>query len=404
MLPAQLTAASFSAYAPEARALAVRNLTILNALPLSFLPLLLRELMAYDWRFPAERLDLDQQFRYLNSLQTAQLASLVQPFTALHVSPELQRSDWVNQPAAFSEQLSAYLWSTHQMDAFRKASVDYVHTLNAAKPKPPPLPVPRVSMIVIGKGAGETRRPLFRKLRRYGTHYTAVQPGDGFSDLLDVAAKRASTQPIEFAHWYIDGSSPQAAPSGLATVSYEALRPIRSALIRKMSSAMQPNGGGPELLRSQLASLQPTDLGMRDGGATGILNRFQLSLLTEGSGTQIFSTTFVQWAAREVLRRAQPLTLVARFSPRQREAMVQSPDALHSAAAVLDPDGSLVDADMAAYYTWINQGRLPGSEDARFLVWFEDHAEAFACAPHLKAGAANGDSIRLKDVAFQLSA
>ena len=41
-----------------------------------------------------------------------------------------------------------------------------------------------------------------------------------------------------------------------------------------------------------------------------MLNRFQLSLLTEGSGTQVFSTTFVQWAAREALRRAQPLTLV----------------------------------------------------------------------------------------------
>ena len=39
-----------------------------------------------------------------------------------------------------------------------------------------------------------------------------------------------------------------------------------------------------------------------------VLERFKVSLLTEGSGTQIFSTSFAQWAAREALRRAQPLT------------------------------------------------------------------------------------------------
>ncbi len=52
-----------------------------------------------------------------------------------------------------------------------------------------------------------------------------------------------------------------------------------------------------------------------------MLNRFQLSLLTEGSGTQVFATTFVQWAAREALRRAQPLTVFTPFrSAPAREA------------------------------------------------------------------------------------
>jgi len=58
---------------------------------------------------------------------------------------------------------------------------------------------------------------------------------------------------------------------------------------------------------------------MKNTGGDAVLNRFQLSVLTEGSGTQIYSTTFVQWAARELLRRAQPLTLLARFAPRLRE-------------------------------------------------------------------------------------
>jgi len=41
-----------------------------------------------------------------------------------------------------------------------------------------------------------------------------------------------------------------------------------------------------------------------------------------------------------------------------------------------DPEGSLIDADMGAYYTWLNQQRLPGAEASRFVVWFEGHGEA----------------------------
>jgi hypothetical protein len=52
-----------------------------------------------------------------------------------------------------------------------------------------------------------------------------------------------------------------------------------------------------------------------------VLSRFQVSVLTEGSGTQVFSTTFVQWAAREAFRRAQPLTLLLRFAPASGRAL-----------------------------------------------------------------------------------
>jgi len=49
----------------------------------------------------------------------------------------------------------------------------------------------------------------------------------------------------------------------------------------------------------------------------------------------------------------------------------------------LDPVGSLVDADMGAYYHWINQQRLPGADQSTFLVWFEGHNQALVVAPSL---------------------
>ena len=64
----------------------------------------------------------------------------------------------------------------------------------------------------------------------------------------------------------------------------------------------------------------------------------------------------------------------------------------------LDPAGALIDADMNAYYTWINQQRLPGAEQAGFLVWFEGHKEAVAIGPGLKRGTEDSSAISLREI------
>jgi hypothetical protein len=63
--------------------------------------------------------------------------------------------------------------------------------------------------------------------------------------------------------------------------------------------------------------------------------------------------------------------------------------------ADVDASGSLVDADMAAYYHWINQQRLPGYERSSFLVWFEDHNEALAIGPAMPRGASSSSETDL---------
>ena len=39
----------------------------------------------------------------------------------------------------------------------------------------------------------------------------------------------------------------------------------------------------------------------------------------------------------------------------------------------LDSEGSLLDADMSAYYVWLDQQRLSGSARSSFITWFEGH-------------------------------
>jgi len=130
-----------------------------------------------------------------------------------------------------------------------------------------------------------------------------------------------------------------------------------------------------------------------DQAGDQVLERFKVKLLTEGSGTQIFSTSFAQWAAREVLRLAQALTLLVRFAPRQRQRPMNELLANGKANVELDPLGSLIDADMGAYYHWINQQRLPGADRSSFLVWFEGHNQALAIAPSLPRGTESSTEI-----------
>ncbi len=117
---------------------------------------------------------------------------------------------------------------------------------------------------------------------------------------------------------------------------------------------------GPEELRTNLARLLPTDLGM-DKAGDAVLDRFQVKLLTEGSGTQIFSTTFAQWTAREALRRAQPLTLLVRFAPRQRQKPMNELLSSTNGNPELDFTGSLVDADMGCLLSLDQPAAAAGS-------------------------------------------
>jgi hypothetical protein len=400
MLPPELKPESFNAYHPEAKPLITGYIPALQPLPLSFVPSLLREVIDYDFKFPAERRALERELNNLESLSTVdhrdQQKDWFRGFAQITLSHELEKFDWVNLPAQFVEQLSTHLWATHQLDAFRKAATDYADRLRAAVPPEPP-PIPRLGIAVIGQGAVASEEPLFRKLRPHGGYFSAVRPEGGLRVLLDAVADRAKAHPVSFGHWYVDGGQEAEHSSALTCVSYHALEPVRVALLRKMRAEIEKPGMGPEALRTLLAQMNPTELGLGKAGDS-VLDRFQVKLLTEGSGTQIFSTTFAQWTAREALRRAQPCTLLVRFAPRQRQQPMNELLSETHDQAELDPLGSLIDADFGAYYNWINQQRLPGSEQSSFLAWFENHNEAVVIGPAMPRGTESAKPTDLREL------
>jgi hypothetical protein len=393
--PSELSPTDFKLYPSLARKVASDNVELFHQLPITFIALLLRELIDWDWKFPAERDELDRQLTYLKSVPAEQLQKLLAPFAKLTLSSELESLDWVNDPTQFSEKLSSHLWATHQIDFFRSAAVEFFETVNRALPEPSP-GTPRLGIVIVGKGVTATPFPLFRKLRPHGTYFEQVKPTGALQVLLQAVQARAGTHTVPYAHWYIDGGVAEGVRGSAVTcVSYAALTGVRGILQEKMRRMFE-SGIGSETIRSAFARMRPEDLGI--ASVDPILSRFEVSVLTEGSGTQIFSTTFVQWASREALRRARPLTILARFAPRQRE---QGMAELLSEAKVpptLDPHGSLIDADMDAYYNWINQQRLTGSEKSSFLAWFEGGHEAVAIGPAFSSGSADNSQVEMQEL------
>ena len=393
MQPRDLNAESFSGYPEEAKKLVVEHLDVLRELPLSFLPGLLREAIEYDSKFPAERKAIDRELKILSGLSPEQRREWFRDFDDFTLSSQLEHFDWINLPAQFTEQLSAYLWSTHQLDAYRNAATAYGGRLQAGVTTEP-LPMPRMGVAVIGQGVATYEGVLFKNLRKHGTYFNRVKPDGGLEMLLAAVGERAQKAPVSYEHWYVDGGEAAKHSSLLTCVSYREMEPVREALLKNMQAQIQQPGMGPEELRTHLARMTPADLGMKDAGDQ-VMSRFKLKVLTEGSGTQIFSTSFAQWTAREALRRAQPLTLLVRFAPRQRQRpMNELLSNTHSGVEV-DPAGSLVDADMAAYYHWINQQRLMGYERSAFLVWFEGHNEALAIGPTMPRGVSSSSEVDL---------
>jgi len=392
MLPIDMKPEQFKGYPPESRKLVTNYLGALQALPLSFVPNLLREAIDYDFKFPAERRALERELENLQSVSTSHSgeSSLenqkdwFEGFARITLSTQLEQMDWVNSPAQFVEQLSTHLWATHQVDAFRKAATDYADRLHGKVPPERP-PIPRLGIAVIGQNVSNHEEPLFRKLRPHGGYFSGIKPEGGLKILLDAIGTRARLHPIPYGHWYVDGGEEAEHSSDLTCISYHALEPVRAALLRKMRAEIETPGMGPEALRTRLAQMNPSELGFAQAGDQ-VLDRFQLKLLTEGSGTQIFSTTFVQWTAREALRRAQPCTVLVRFAPRQRQKPMNELLSDKQGPPELDPVGSLMDADLGAYYNWMNQQRLSGADQSSFLVWFENHSEAVAIGPAMPRG------------------
>ncbi len=394
MRPDQLRPEDFGSYAPQAREFAIAHLALLQQLPITICPSFLQQVQQFDTSFPAEQGALRRQCDALTHLPPDQLGALLKPFQEIRVPAELEASEWIQAPAVFIQNLSSHLWASGQLDRFRAASVRLFEAVPPASEA-----VDRLTMIVVGRDAPASAQVQFKKLHRKGVLLTGLQTEAMSSQIFEAFRKHAAQSDEPYAHWYVDGGEPWPEAygkiAGAIAVNYPQLDPVRVRTLQAMEQIVKRGNADAEVMHARLTLKNAKDLDTDAVTTDPVLRRFYTELFTESSGPQIFSTTFVQWTGRELARRAQPRTLLLRYAPRQRYR--QFNELLHETTpASMDPEGSLRDAEMGAYYTWVEMNRITTAGKGVLVVWREGTSQAVMIAKGAAAGTECSTSLTLE--------
>jgi hypothetical protein len=395
MIPRELKPEDFRLYNEQSRIFAVHYLAVLRRIAPAACPSFLLQINNIPTSFPAETQSLTTRLDTLQSMPAPDFNAHTATLRGIELPVELLRRDWINDPATFITAMTAYLWSSGQIDRFREGT----QSLFAALPEPQSND-DRLLIVVAGQDARPAESDL-GKLRKHGLLVQNLVEPDTPARLLQAVQERALTDPTPYNHWYIDGGVPWASktsPAGITHVSYPTLAPLRGRVLARMKDTIFSGDAGTEAMQTRLASLTPEALQAHEVVEDEILQRFYTELFTLSSGPQIFSTSFVQWAGRELMRRAQPRTLLLRYAPRQHHRPFNEMVAQAEAETILDPGGSLRDASMGAYYAWLEGRRMAPSAKLAFLLWLEGTSKLLVIAPGAPAGTETSTPLTLAKV------
>jgi hypothetical protein len=173
----------------------------------------------------------------------------------------------------------------------------------------------------------------------------------------ETAARRSAIRPAPVAIGWSGGS--------LTGLSYDRLRTYRDELTRALYSKIQSGVESPQAFAAYARSLKiaPAPGALLNSG--DVLRAFVRDVLLTGNGTLFVNNTFVEWAAVQALRRAQPRILVTRFGVRDKLKPFSSlllfsqPRESDQIPMIEDPVGSFVDVEQLSYYIWLNAEKSP---------------------------------------------
>ena len=158
------------------------------------------------------------------------------------------------------------------------------------------------------------------------------------------------------------GAGPTATSTGL---SYDRLRGYRDDLTRALYEKIQAGVESPQAFAAYARSLRiaPRPGALRHG--PDVVQAFVRDLFLTGNGTLFVNNTFVEWAAVQAIRRAEPRLLVARYGVRDKMKPFSSlllfsqPRAADQIPDIEDPVGSFIDVEQLSHYVWLNAEKSP---------------------------------------------
>ena len=98
------------------------QMPLLLALPVPLAAIMMQQIARSDRLFPAERRELERLLQSLRAPRSSEMERAVQDFASLQLSKELRHADWQRDPAGFVDKMTAELWASNQINAFREAA------------------------------------------------------------------------------------------------------------------------------------------------------------------------------------------------------------------------------------------------------------------------------------------
>jgi hypothetical protein len=146
-------------------------------------------------------------------------------------------------------------------------------------------------------------------------------------------------------------------------LSYDRLRGYRDELTRALYDKVQTGVASPQEFAAYARGLRiaPGPGALLNAG--DVLKAFVRDVFLTGNGTLFVNNTFVEWAAVQALRRAQPRLLVARYGIRDKMKPFSSlllfsqPRPSDQIPMIEDPVGSFIDVEQLSYYVWLSAER-----------------------------------------------
>jgi hypothetical protein len=389
----------------EAAALARDHAEVLRRLPATVHAFVLVEMQKWPTLFPAERRYQRALAEHLSSLPAGDLVQLSAGIAKVEGEAALSRIG-ERDPARFQDLAQAALRKQSLVAAWRREIDQFfqqIDPLLESRLYPPDSPRRLVVQMYSGDIAVQPEK-LWSRFRARGTRIPLTLDGvknrDGFLPALfgggseghkgslfgrlqDDKAFAATDSWIVESHRalhdlvlqtpYSGNTDPRAANPeprtanreprtatvSLTGLSYERLLPYRDVLMRALFSKVQAGVESPQAFAAYARSLtlapEPGALPNPDA----IVQAFVRDVLLTGNGTLFVNNTFVEWAAVQALRRAQPRLLVTRYGVRDKLKPFSSlllfsqPRSSDRIPLIEDPLGSFIDVEQLSYYVWL---------------------------------------------------
>ncbi len=297
-------------------------------------------------------------------------------------------------PGRFQDDAQALLRTRRLLPAWRKEVDGFFQQIDPAlNAELYPADAPRRLVVQIyGRGIAVQADKLWSRFKGTGVRIPLTLEGAAGSDgflralfgrrdtgatapaLLAAARESAGLGPLDT--WIIEshealhelcdgGAAVRAAAEPLTGLSYDRLRQYRDDLTKALYSKIQSGVESPQAFAAYARGLKIAPGPGALLHSADVLRAFVREVLLTGNGTLFVNNTFVEWAAVQALRRAQPRILVTRFGVRDKLKPFSSlllfsqPRASDQIPLLEDPVGSFIDAEQLSYYVWLNAEKSP---------------------------------------------